>query len=75
MALVVTARAVTLPLHLRLLGLASGDGTPAPRGPPPRPLGPHFLDRPGLAAPVASLLPAGDYTHGLLLVIGFAAVV
>ena len=73
MALLVTARRYA-PASLRLLGLASGDGTPAPRGPrlarsAPTP------DRPGLAAPVASLLPAGDYTHGLLLVIGFAAVV
>ena len=46
------------PASLRLLGLASGDGTPAPRGPrlarsAPTP------DRPGLAAPVASPPPRG----------------
>ena len=57
-----------------LLGLRQGDAAPAPRGPWPAPAEPPFLDRPGLAAPVASLLPRSETTQGwFLLVMGCAA--
>ena len=62
MALVITARAVTLPLH-PLAGSASGGRRPCSAGTPATPAEPPFLDRPGLAAPVASLLPRSETTH------------
>ena len=47
------------PASLRLLGSGVGDGTPAPRGPPPlRSARPPLLDRPGLA-PRRFAPPAG----------------
>ena len=52
MALLVTARAVTLPASLRLLGSGVGGTAPLLRGDPAsRSARPPLLDRPGLAAP------------------------
>ena len=64
------------PASLRLLGLRQGGTPPLLRGDPgyrsAEP--PHSLTVRGSPPPVASLLPPlGDYTYGLLLVMGFAA--
>ena len=64
MALLVTARAVTLPLHSACWVCVRGDGTPASRGPRTlAPLGPPFLDRPGLAAPRRFAPPPARRLH------------
>ena len=52
------------PLHLRLLGLASGGRHPCFAGTPPlAPLGPHSWTVRGSPPPVASLLPPRETTH------------
>ena len=75
MAFLAAARAVTL-RFLRLLGSGVGGTAPLLRGDPAsRSARPPLLDRPGLAAPRRfAPPPAGDYTYGLLLVMGCAAV-
>ena len=63
------------PASLRLLGSGVGGTAPLLRGDPAsRSARPPLLDRPGLAAPRRfAPPPAGDYTYGLLLVMGCAA--
>ena len=64
MALLVAARAVPLPLLSACWVCVRGDGTPASRGPRTlAPLGPPFLDRPGLAAPRRFAPPPARRLH------------